>query len=137
MTIERHEQVERTADRLREEFLITLRELDRRRHRAMDVRTLVRDNRRVLLAAGAGLAALVIVVVGVTVALTRTRRTRMDRRRLEGFRRAWENPDRLATRAEDMPRPLGILLNLLKVAVVAAGSQIIRRTVQRSLPSRV
>jgi len=128
-------QVEKTADRLRDEFLITLRELDRRRHRAMDVRGLLRDNRRVVMAAGAGLAAAVIVIVGASVALSRSRRARLPSRRMEGLRRAWQNPDRLATRAADAPRPLGILLNLLKVAVVAGGSQLIRRTLQRALPA--
>lgn len=135
MSAGRNQQVEKTADRLRDGFLITLRELDRRRQRAMDVRALVRDNRRVLIAAGASLAAVVIVIVGVSVALGRSRRSRLNERRIEGLRRAWRNPDRLATRAEDTPRPLGILLSLLKVAFVAAGSQLIRRTVRRALPA--
>jgi len=124
-------QVEQAADRIRDGFLVTLRELDRRRHRAMDVRGLMRDNRRVLIAAGAGLAAVIIVVVGTTVALSRSRRARLPSRRMQGLRRAWENPDRVASRAE--ARPLGLLGGLLKVAVVAAGSQLIRRTVQRAL----
>ena len=128
-------QVAKTADRLRDEFLVTLRELDRRRQRAMDVRGLIRENRRVLIAAGAGLVAVIVVVVGASVALSRSRRARLAERRLHGLRRAWENPDRLATRAEDLPRPLGILVTLLKVAVVAAGTQLIRRTVQRALPA--
>jgi hypothetical protein len=130
-----HGQVEQTADRLRDEFLVTLRELDRRRHRAMDVRGLIRENRRVLIAAGAGLVAVVIVIIGASVALSRSRRARLPERRVRGVRRAWEYPDRLATRAEDVPRPLGILLTLLKVAVVAAGTQLIRRAVQRALPA--
>lgn len=135
MSSGRNQQVEKTADRLRDGFLVTLRELDRRRQRAMDVRALVRDNRRVLIAAGAGLAGVVIVIVGASVALGRSRRSRLNERRIEGLRRAWRNPDRLATRAEDTPRPLGILLSLLKVAFVAAGSQLIRRTVRRALPA--
>jgi hypothetical protein len=128
-------QVEQAADRIRDEFLVTLRELDRRRHRAMDVRGLMRDNRRVLIAAGAGLAAVIIVVVGTTVALSRSRRARLPSRRIQGLRRAWENPDRVASLPDDMPRPVGIFLNLLRVAVVAAGSQLLRRTVQRALPA--
>lgn len=130
-----HGQVEQTADRLRDEFLVTLRELDRRRHRAMDVRGLIRENRRVLIAAGAGLVAVVIVIIGASVALSRSRQARLPERRVRRVRRAWESPDRLATRAEDVPRPLGILLTLLKVAVVAAGTQLIRRAVQRALPA--
>jgi hypothetical protein len=73
VSVEVEPQVARTADRLRDEFLVTLRELERRGHRAMDVRALLRDNRRVVLAAGAGLAAMVIVILGASVALSRSR----------------------------------------------------------------
>ena len=135
MSAEQHHQVEKTADRLRDEFLVTLRELDRRRQRAMDVRGLIRENRRVLIAAGAGLAAFIVVVVGASVALSRSRRSRLSERRFRGLQRAWENPDRLATRAEDLPRPVGILVTLLKVALVAVGTQLVRRTVRRALPA--
>jgi hypothetical protein len=128
-------QVARTADRLRDEFLVTLRELDRRRQRAMDVRGLIRDNRRVLLAAGAGLAAVVVVIIGTSVALSRSRPSRLPEQRMRALRRAWENPERLATRARDLPRPLGILLSLLKMAAIATGTQLVRRGVQRSLPA--
>ncbi len=60
---------------------------------------------------------------------------RLAERRVEVFRRAWENPDRPATRAEDVPRPLGILLGLLKVAVLAGGAQLVWRTAQRAFPA--
>jgi len=129
------DQAEKTADRLRDEFLVTLRELDRRRHRAMDVRTLMHDNRRVLLAAGAGLTALVVVIVAASVALSNSRRSRMGERRMRAARRAWENPDRIASRAVIGP-PVGILVTLLKVAAVAAGAQLLRRTMKRALPPR-
>lgn len=133
MTPEEQPRAARTADRLRDEFLVTLRELDRRRHRAMDVRGLLRENRRVLVAAGAGLAAVVVVIVGTCVARSRSRQARLSERRLKGPRRAWNHPERLATLAVDTPRPLGILSNLLRVAVIAAGSQLVRRGVQRAL----
>ena len=126
-------QVAKTADRLRDEFLVTLRELDRRAKRALDVRGLIRDNRRVVIAAGAGLAAVMVVIIGTSVALSRSRQSRFLERRIEGLRRARENPDRLATRAQDLPRPLGVLVSLLKVAVLVAGTQLIRRSVRRAL----
>jgi hypothetical protein len=129
-------QVAKTADRIRDEFLVTLRELDRRRHRAMDVRGLVRENRRVLIAAGAGLAAVIVVIIGTSVALSRSRDSRLGERRLRALRRAWENPERLATRDRELPRPLRVLLGLLKVAAVAAGAQLIRHTAQRALTAR-
>jgi hypothetical protein len=128
-------QITQTADRLRDGFLVTLRELDRRRQRAMDVRGLLRENRRVVVAAGAGVAALVVVIIGTSVALSRSRESRLPERRAHALRRAWENPDRIATRARDLPRPVGALLSLVKLAVVAAGTQLIRRAVQRALPA--
>jgi hypothetical protein len=127
---------EKTADRLRDQFLVTLRELDRRRQRAMDLRGLLRENRRVLVAAVAGLAAVIVVVVGASVALRRVRERQLPRRRLEALSRAWENPDRVATGAGRLPRRLGLLLTLVKIVAVAAGGGLLGRTVQRSLPAR-
>ena len=128
-------QITQTADRLRDGFLVTLRELDRRRHRAMDLRGLLRENRRVVVAAGAGVAALIVVIIGTSVALSRSRESRLSERRLRALRRAWENPERIASRSGDLPRPVGVLLGLLKVAVVAAGTELIRRAVRRALPA--
>jgi hypothetical protein len=135
VSAEQHHQIQKTADRLRDEFLVTLRELDRRRQRAMDVRGLMRENRRVLIAAGAGLAAVVVVIIGTSVALSRSRESRLGERRVQSLVRAWKNPERIATRAKDRPRSVGLLLGLLKVAAVAAGTQLLRRAVKRSLPA--
>ena len=60
-------QAAKTADRLRDGLLVTLRELNRRAHRAMDVRALLRENRRVVIAAGAGLAAVLVVIIATSV----------------------------------------------------------------------
>jgi len=128
-------QAAKTADRLRDEFLVTLRELDRRAHRAMDVRTLLRENRRVVIAAGAGLAAVVVVIIATSVALSRSRDSHLASRRLEGLRRAWENPERIARRRAELSRPVRLLAAVLKLAAVAAGTQLVRRTVQRALPA--
>jgi len=127
---------EESADRLRAQFLVALRELDRRRHRAMDLRGLLRENRRVLVAAGVGLAAVIVIVVGTTIALRRARERQLPRRRLEALSRAWENPDRVATGADRLQRRLGLLLTLAKIAAVAAGGGLLGRTVQRSLPAK-
>jgi hypothetical protein len=124
-------QVVKTADRIRDEFLVTLRELDRRAQRAMDVRGLIRDNKRVLIAAGAGLAAVVVAIIGTSVGLSRSRQSRLPERRIEGLRRAWENPDRIAKRPPGLPGPVTVLLTLLKVAAVVAGTQVVLRRVQR------
>lgn len=131
---------EKTADRLRDQFLVTLRELDRRRQRAMDLKGLVRDNRRVLIAAGAGLAAVIVIVVGTSTALRRVRARHLPRRRLEALSRAWENPERVAARGDRLPRKLGLLLTVLKIGVVVAGSGLVGRglvwrTARRPLPA--
>ena len=128
-------QAAKTADRLRDEFLVTLRELDRRAHRAMDVRGLLRDNRRVVVAAGAGLAAVVLVIIASSVAVSRSRDSRLTERRLAGFRRAWDNPERIASRRTELPPPVRILAALLKISAVVAGTQLLRRTVRRALPA--
>ncbi|HEY3585595.1 MAG TPA: hypothetical protein VGK85_00515 [Myxococcaceae bacterium] len=126
-------QVVQTADRLRDGFLVTLRELDRRAHRAMDVRTLLRENRRVVIAAGAGLAAVVVVIIGASAAVSRSRDSRVNERRLQGVRRAWDHPERLAPRSS-VPRVAGTLVSLLSMVGLAAGVQLLRRRVQRALP---
>jgi hypothetical protein len=128
-------QAAKTADRLRDEFLVTLRELDRRAHRAMDVRTLMRENRRVVIAAGAGLAAVVVVIIATSVALSRSRDSHLAERRLEGLRRAWKNPERIARRRAELSRPVRLLAAVLRLTAVAAGTQLVRRTVQRALPA--
>ena len=135
MSAEPPVQITQTADRLRDGFLVTLRELDRRAHRAMDLRGLMRENRRVLFAAGGGLAAVMVVIIATSVALSRSRDSRLGERRLQGLRRAWENPERIARRRAELPPAARILLGLLKVAAVAAGTQLVRRTVQRALPT--
>jgi hypothetical protein len=124
-------QVVKAADRIRDEFLVTLRELDRRAQRAMDVRGLIRDNRRVVIAAGAGLAAVVVFIIGTSVALSRSRQSRLPDLRIEGLRRAWDNPDRIARPARGLPRPAAVLLTLFKVAAVVAGTEAVRRRVRR------
>jgi hypothetical protein len=127
-------QVVQTADRLRDGFLVTLRELDRRAHRALDVRTLLRENRRVVIAAGAGLAAAVVVIIGASAAVSRSRDSRVNERRLQGLRRAWDYPERLAPQSR-LPRVAGTVVSLLAMIGLAAGAQLLRRRVQRALPS--
>ena len=69
----------------------------------MDVRALLRENRRVVIAAGAGLAAVLVVIIATSVGISRSRDSRVAERRLAGFRRAWENPERIARPRGDLP----------------------------------
>jgi hypothetical protein len=83
------------ADRARRELLATVRELDRRRRLALDLKY---HFSWVLIFAAASL-----VAVGATVAVTptrwRNRKARTGRERLRGLVRAWNHPQRIATPA--------------------------------------
>ncbi len=132
------EQVEKTADRLRDELLLTLEELDRRRERAMDVKYQVRQavekNRDVLIQAGGAALALVVVGMGYSWWRARHREELLWKHRAQALRRAWEHPDRLASRAEE--RPVGIELGrkLVLIFVSTLASAMAKRAVQSLVP---
>ena len=65
------EQVERTADRIRDELRLTLEELERRRERVLDVR--YQASRHQDLIVGAAITAAVLTGIGVGVAIWRAR----------------------------------------------------------------
>ncbi|WPB78139.1 hypothetical protein KYC5002_03095 [Archangium violaceum] len=132
------EQVEKTADRLRDELLLTLEELDRRRERAMDVRyqvsKAVEKNRDVLIQAGGVAVALAVAGMGYSWWRSRHREELLWKHRAQALRRAWEHPDRVASRAEE--RPVGIELGrkLVLIFVSTLASAMARRAVQSLLP---
>ncbi|AKJ08049.1 hypothetical protein ATI61_107486 [Archangium gephyra] len=132
------EQVEKTADRLRDELLLTLEELDRRRERAMDVKYQVRKavekNRDVLVQAGGVVLGLAVVGMGYSWWRARHREEILWKHRAQAVRRAWEHPDRVASRAEE--RPVGIELGrkLVLIFVSTLASAMARRAVQSLVP---
>jgi hypothetical protein len=115
------EKVEKTADRLRDELLLTLEELDRRRERALDVRYQLRhaveQNRDLLIKAGGVALGLLVVGVGYSWWRQRHREEILWKHRRQALRRAWEHPDRLASRAEE--RPIGFELGRKLVLIFA------------------
>ncbi|WNG40782.1 hypothetical protein F0U60_49075 [Archangium minus] len=133
------EQVEKTADRLRDELLLTLEELDRRRERAMDVRYQVRQaldkNRDLLIKAGG--VALGAVLVGMVVSWWRHRHHEelLWKHRREALRRAWEHPDRVASHASE--GPIGVELGRKLVLIFAStlASAMAKRAVQTLVPA--
>ena len=129
------QQAERSADRIRAELFATLRELNRRRHRALDLKYQL-GKHYVLLAAIAG-GALLVAGVAVTVGLVRARLRRESRfaERVRGLMRAWKNPENIARRAS---APILSADTFRKVAAIAAltlANELAQRGVKRLLRS--
>ena len=129
------QQAERSADRIRAELFATLRELNRRRHRALDLKYQL-GKHFVLLAAIAG-GGLLVAGVAVTVGLVRARLRRESRfaERVRGLMRAWKNPENIARRAS---APILSADTFRKVAAIAAltlANELAQRGVKRLLRS--
>lgn len=129
-------QVEETADRIRDELMLTLTELDRRRTRALDVRYHARQHRTELMAACAALLTAVGLGVGYAVYRARNRDEILRRKRRKALARAWEHPDRVASTAE--PRPLGAELGrkLVLIFASALATAVARNAVATLVPAR-
>ncbi|WP_375742412.1 hypothetical protein NR800_25105 [Corallococcus interemptor] len=130
------EQVEQTADRIRDELLLTLEELDRRRTRATDVRYHVNQNKDLLMTVGA--AALVVVGLGVGLAIYRARHhdERVRRQRRKALERAWAHPDRVATSIEDKPLGAELGRKVVMIFATSLATAVARNSIQTLVPSR-
>lgn len=132
------EQVEKTADRLRDELLLTLEELDRRRERAMDVRYQFRHaldkNRDLLLKAGATALALALVGVGFSWWRARHREELLWKHRAQALRRAWEHPDRVASHAEERPVAIELGRKLVLIFATTLASAMAKSAVKALVP---
>ncbi len=114
--------VQKTADRIRDELFMTLKELDRRRQRAMDIKARVLEHQPLLRKIGLGVFAVAVLVGGAIVTKERMRRTRLPRERVRSLQRAWTHPERLASRSK--PVPLGAEVGKrLVIAFVSALAQ--------------
>jgi len=128
------EQVEKTADRIRDELMLTLEELDRRRERVTNVRYQASQHQELIKAAA--IAAIVVTGVGVGVALWRSRyrRHHLAERRVKAVRRAWDHPDRLATRASQGPFAVEMGKKLIMIFGTALATSIAKSSVQSLVP---
>jgi hypothetical protein len=133
------EQVERTADRLRDELLLTLQELDRRRERALDMkfqfRQLLDRNRETLLKLGAGALTAVLMGVGWSVLNGRRRERVLWARRRRAAWRAWNHPDQVATGAPQRPFAIELGNKLFFIFGTALATALARNAVQTLVPS--
>ncbi|OJH41362.1 hypothetical protein [Cystobacter ferrugineus] len=133
------EQVERTADRLRDELLLTLEELDRRRERALDIkyqaRQLLERNRQTLLAVGG--VALAVIAVGAGFSWWNERRQAriVWERRGRALRRAWAHPDQVASSAKEQPLALELGRKLVFIFGSALASALAKNAVSTLVPS--
>jgi len=113
------EQIEKTADRIRDELLTTLKELDRRRHDATDLHHQFEAHIDTLVMVGVGAAVLLGVGLGAMAVSRRSKRKHVLKRRARAMVRAWEHPDRLATKAKDRPLPVELGRKVLTTVVMA------------------
>jgi hypothetical protein len=124
-------QIEAAADRIRDDLLVTLRELDRRRARATDVRLQLHQHADLVVGVAAGAAVLVGAVVTAAVLRRRNQRRHFLQRRVGAFRRAWEHPERIATRAEEYPAPLHVARKVGLAILVAFGTRLAQQAAQQ------
>jgi hypothetical protein len=128
------EQVERAADRIRDELLLTLEELDRRRDRILDIRYQISKHRNFLV--GAAITAAVLTGAGVGVAVWRARHRQeiLVRHRMKAVKRAWQHPDRLASSSEQRPLPVELGRKLVIIFASALLTRIAKNSAQTLVP---
>lgn len=118
------EQTARVADRARGELLATVKELDRRRRLALDLKYQAQKHLSLVL-----MVAAVSVAVGAAMVVTTTRRrnrkARTRRERIRGLVRAWNHPQRIAVAT---PRPYG---SAAKIGAALAIEQLAKFTFER------
>jgi len=129
------EQANHAADRVRDELLTTLAELDRRRIQATDWRYQVGAHRTAFTIAGASVAGLVVVGVSIAVARRQIARRRRVQRRWAALARAWKHPERVATRADDAPGWQQILRKAILAFGVTMAAQAARRAATSMVPT--
>ena len=119
-TLERREQA---ADRLRDGLMLALRELDRRRHAALDVRRMVLGHRTLLLGAGG-----VALALGGTVLVLRLKHKRRlpSPARAGGVRRVRGRPEQVAL----YPVERTLLQELMRRTVLLVATTVITRLVK-------
>jgi hypothetical protein len=132
------EKVEKTADRLRDELLLTLEELDRRRERALDVRYQLRhaveQNRDLLVKVGGVALGLLVVGMGVSWWRQRHREELLWKHRRQALKRAWEHPDRVASRAEEPPLGFELGRKLVLIFATTLASAMAKNAVKTLVP---
>ncbi|MDQ3264409.1 MAG: hypothetical protein M3Y59_12220 [Myxococcota bacterium] len=131
----RREQIEKTADRIRDELLITLQELDRRRTEATDVGLQLKKHSTGATLIGVGLLAALGGAFAWTAHRARSMERRKRQRRYQALSRAWKHPERLAVRSEDRALPVELGKKLGLALGLAFGTQLAKRTAELLIPA--
>jgi hypothetical protein len=128
------DQIESTADRIRDDLLTTLKELDRRRHQATDLHLQLEKHSDLLLMVGVGAVALIGVGLGVGAMKKRVRRKTAVKHRVQALARAWDHPERLATRAKDRPLPTELLRKVVSTFLITMATRYARQLAEAAMP---
>jgi len=129
------EQADRAADRTRSELLATLRELDRRRRRAFDLKYQAeKHSTLVMVVAGCAIAAAGIGVA-IAVARARARRENSLTSRLREMTRAWEAQQSLGDSAALPLVSAATARKLATALAVTFAAQFGRWSARRLLPA--
>lgn len=130
------QQIESTADRIRDELLVTLRELDRRRHMATDLRFQVEKHIGLILLLGGGTLAIAGGLTTVAMVRRRYRRRHGVQRRLDGLIRAWKHPERIASHADEAPVAVELGRRLALAFAIALGTRLVRQLARQLVPEK-
>jgi hypothetical protein len=129
------EQADRAADRIRSELLATLRELDRRRRRAFDLKYQAEQHFTLVMAVAGCAVAAAGIGVAVAIARARVRRESSIGARLRELTRAWEASEPLGDSGFLPGVSAAAARKLATVLAVTFAGQLARWSAQRLLPS--
>jgi len=130
------EQANQAADRMRDDLLTTLKELDRRRLQATDWRYQVQAHQGALIIAASAVAGVVALGVGLVVARRKMAARHQVQRRWKALDRAWSHPERVATRADDTPGFQRLLRKALLAFAVALATRAGKRAAVSMVPAQ-
>ena len=94
----------------------------------------VGQHRDAFVIAGSALGLLALAGVGVGLYRRRHREERLFKKRLEGIRRAWTHPERLATTREEKPLAIEMGTKLIVIFGTALATSLAKRSVSSLVP---
>ena len=138
------EQISKAADRMRDDLMLTLRELDRRKDESLNFQLQLKRHWHLVQIAtvGAGLLAAGGVGLAMYKHTQRRRHLRVSKNRLIALGRAWQHPERLASRAPDAPTGMLLIRRVGLAMLVVVARQLAQRALtaplaRASLPGAV